>query len=380
MKNFIKKISSFLSLILVIAISFMALTACSKSNDTESENTITTAPITDTSTAEDEKVADEVSDEDENLEEESTTEENTDQSDDKTTEEPTLSTLSNSIFKFQNEKLTLSDIYYYDESELFDYFKTTDLNGVYYAVKELGFDSFANQILSFEENGETYNKSINLKINSNEPSSIIEYYYNNDNEFTSIKTLFTFDITENNEITTSDDCYVMTYNAESNTISIAYRFTYINESTGEVEKTPLFIKTNLYCYEPLEFTQTWNSYSLIAQSATIESKSEAITQDEGYANLAKLINISQEDLLTTLSECTLIVSPNQLSKLYITYNSTLILTEKVENADSFRVHNSFNIDIISEDYNIDSESTTLNIQIVIDENTTFKCTLLKNAA
>lgn len=216
MKKSIKKLITTLSLILVITFSVFAVACSDSSNKTASTNTATNIAADQNSTDNSENVSN---------------------SNPTTPQEPSfdISTL-NGIYKYTSSEYSFDDKYYDRLSELISFFKTKDENGVFYAVKQLGFDEFISNITT----DKTYNKPKAILINNGE---VLNLCYDESGFYSYIDKTNNYSLTAiSNKINASRNDIKFEVNEDS--ISIYYQFTYTNDS-NQVISTPLYIKTTL---------------------------------------------------------------------------------------------------------------------------------------
>lgn len=125
MKNFFKQISKTFIVAIMILVTTITFVGCGKNNNQSKNATINASEITDTN--HDQDKADNVSD---------------DKDSDKDSQEEQKIELFG-IYKY-TRTLTFDDCDRTNEAEVIKYFQTRDFNGVYNAVKPLGFDKFIN--------------------------------------------------------------------------------------------------------------------------------------------------------------------------------------------------------------------------------------------
>lgn len=269
MKKSLKTILTTLSLVFVICFSLFAV-ACSNKNNKVASNNIATNVVDENSEKEYEDVN--------NSNENETTEK----------QEPSFDINSlNGIYKYTSTEYTFDDKYFTDLAELVKFFNTTDANGVFYAVKNLGFDEFLANIV-FDK---TYNKPKAILINNGQ---VLNVSYDPVDTFVYLDSSKNFTITANKNIISASRTDVL-FEENGETISIYYQFTYVNDS-NETVSTPLYIKTTLEkqanssnLFSGKEFAYILNTLKLnispvstLDKDAYLEIISQAVKNSLGY--------------------------------------------------------------------------------------------------
>lgn len=295
----------------------------------------------------------------------------------------------NGIYKFENYNLSFANIYYENEAELLSYFKTRDLNGVYDAVYRLGFEDFIKSITLKTIDDKTFNNYIHFtKIELNETTDILKslvvYEYK-----TNIFTYFTSAVNyhnnngeiipmENNNTITAPNPTQIIIN-DDGTISLLYQFSYTNSELDELIATPLYVKTNIELYNKFEttnFDENSISYNYLESSAIIESNNGFIDINNAMSKLEEMFNTLEMPYSITefLSKSELYFSTDK--SLYIMFTSVdknIIITNKTNNANEYSILDAIKFNVTGEYYDLTLNRSVLDIEIQIDENTTFKC-------
>lgn len=256
MKKLFKQISKTFLIAIMAIVTTLTFVGCGNTTSSKNSN-INASEITDTNTGnEDKDKADNVSD-----------------SDDKKDQEVSEKIELYGIYKYTRE-LNFDDCDRSNSEEVIKYFKTRDFNGVYNAIKPLGFDKFIS--------------------NKDDDGNELMFYFNGE--------LFTY-ITSNNgkyEINnTSSKVEEKIEKIEANqdgtyTLFIAFEY--------ENTKTPLLIKFSITKIANTENLLTDNTFTYTASSAIInyDINSNA-TKEDVYKVLANMFNLEvSEDLNTEI--------------------------------------------------------------------------------
>lgn len=188
------------------------------------------------------------------------------------------------IYKFDRE-LSFDDIYYKNENELINYFKTKDLNGVYNAVKPLGFDKFIKDMIKHNDNFVAYyfneGKAQPMESQNGTYTFLSSKYEDVDFDFTT---------NEDGTITTSVPTLSLELNNETNELVMVAQFYYTDENDNEV-LTPLYVKATLS--NVADSTKLFGNgeYTYVAASATVETTSNMVVD----------INSKLDTLMTMLN-------------------------------------------------------------------------------
>lgn len=382
MKQFFKNLCKSLSLILVVAISFISFTACSNNDNKQAAVTPTTESISDTSGSnDDEIIADEVTNENKETSGESDedslisdiTEGSNEESDNTSTSEYPVFP---GIYNHSKENLTFSDIYFtVTEAELLEYFETRDLNGVYGAVQKLGFDEFIKSITTYTEGEISYKTAISLHKNESDGSQLglSTFYIKNANSFVDLGEMIVYSV-EDGKIVIEDG--KPAFIIDGNNVSILYQFSYVDAETNETIYTPLYVKSDLTIYDEIDIMHDESlssSYHYLDLSASIESATGFLNESESMKKLAEMLKVDESEIISTLENFELYFSDDK--ELYIcNTEENFILTEKVDGETTYLLYDSCYISVVNEVYDLTFGLKLLNIEIQIDEANKFVCT------
>lgn len=374
MKHILKNLSKVFSLLLVIAVSFVTLTACSNKNK---QATVTPAveSISDTTeTSNEDLEADKVADEEENQlgpSTETTTEEDNDSS---TSNYP----VTPGIYNFAKESLNFGDIYYHSENELFDFFKTRDINGVYDIVYSLGFEDFSKNLTFHYIDDKAY--TIVLSFSKNETAdtelSVSNLYINTNNSFIDCGTNYVYEVKDGKIVNVSGSPeYIID---ESGKVTILFPFTYVDETSGNTVVTPLYIKADLVLYKAIDIMDDSNltDYEYVDGSAKFESLNGFLDGSASKSKLAQMLKIEENEILNTLQ--TFEFYFNEKDELTIVNTEqNFILTEKSADSLTYLLYDSCYISVVNEYHDATLDANFLNVQIQIDESTIFTFVLIE---
>lgn len=378
-----KKFTKIFSILFLAVICSFNFVACKNNDNKQASNNLTSDNIN-TQISVDDQTAENTSTEGSNNTETANDEENN-------TEEPELKIdLISGIYKFANYDLTFDDIFYENEAELLSFFETRDLNGVYDAVYRLGFDNFINSITTKTIEDETFNNFLHLtkmELNGNDLLRFANLYEYKTNIYTYFNSTIIYHnnngliVPMNTNNTNTFPYASQIIINEDGSISLLYQFSYINSESNEVVNSPLYVKTNIELYnriEPTDFNEEAISYKYAESSAIIESKNGFVDTKDAMSKL------ELEEMFSTLDMHYSVTDFLAKSELYFSNDKTLyiaftsadnniIITDKSSEANEYSILNSIKFNIVNEYYDLTLSRNILNIEIEIDENTTFKC-------
>lgn len=256
MKKFIKNLAKALSLIMVIAFAVMPFTACSDKNANKSTNQPVLENTTDINNAE--ESAENVTDSD-NTSDDSTEE----------TEEIVLSGIYQIAWK-----ITYKDTWYENEEEVIEFFQTRDINGVYNALRKLGYEEYMNHIIETE----TITLETMLYFNNGRMTGI--YKEVGTNKF--YNSGITFNISDVINNIESD---------ENGTIYIYVQYSYYDEETSTFVDTPIYTKMPLKLIEQTEQVLTGTIFNYKEDSSKLTITSDTTSSIE---KLPEIFGIDEE--------------------------------------------------------------------------------------
>ncbi len=355
MKKLFKKISKFLALTLVLAVSTLSFVACSNStqgnpvdnfgqvsNISDNNNTVTdTQPATPVDKTEEGSGS----------------------------ESETAESTINGIFKFDNYALNFSNIYYADEDELFKFFGLSDrkeFNSLYDVVKLLGFNEFANNITNLETSKRAYifksDNTINhLTFDAEENYTYVESDRN-----------FTYEVTETG-IVSSDKTVELVYDAETKVLTMRFEFTY--EKDGETIYTPLYIETTLSLVANSVGIYDGVPFDYVANSVKIYDVTSISAQEE-LELMAKVFGIEvQEDtdlrvaIENHLAGFTLSISKDMsvITLIKADGNFTFV---KVDDNGIYSINNRINFQVESNTHKLDG-TNLITFKVVLENGSHF---------
>lgn len=249
MKKFFKQISKSFLIVLMILITTTTFVGCGKNNKSKNAS-VSTINISDTSQEDDNKTAENVSDNDEENE-----------------QNITLS----GIYQFA-KKATFEDCERDNADEVISFFRTRDFNGVYNAVKPLGFDEFISN----------FNSTVNAeRLFLFEDGKVKEIYKTANS--------YKFPLNQNAE-NISDFTSKIVLNDDS-TYTIFVNFKYNNT------KTPLVVKFQLQKIEDTENFESDYLYTYEKNSARINFDiNSSFNEIEIIDNIARFFNLDSNEL------------------------------------------------------------------------------------
>ena len=274
------------------------------------------------------------------------------------------------IYRFENNVSFDNTVYFVSDNELYDFFKTNDINGVKKSVLSNGFDSFTENITSFEGSSKFIEFSSNFKVSS--------YIYKNGNFILVNNNEFTYSY-EDNKFVSEGINPIISNNAEEKKITLYYPFYY--EENDELVLTPLYVKATLtyytYSYESVNndnsfiYTYEENSCKLVYDF------DKNIDFDSVTKKLQSMFNIeSSDDVLSEIE--------NLISKFDISFNSNFSIATFFNNDDgltfsyhtitdlSFVAFNDVKVIIINKSIGLNQLSNELELNIQVNADVTLK--------
>lgn len=270
------------------------------------------------------------------------------------------------IYKFYNIP-TFLDIYYDDYDKLITYFETTDLNGVYNAVKPLGYDEFVKNIKTNDEFHAFY-------VSGNEIKTLS---YDNNGKYTLLNDIetFTFETNEGKITTSLGDKLKIEFDETTNTPTVYAQFYYVN-TDSETVYTPLYIKYNLQATSNSVDVLEGKEYSYSKKSSNIVSTStEQFDLNVKIQNLAKLLGLKVDEganitevIEAAFSANTYLFSEDG-SRITIKGENSFSISKANENGEF--VWNDATAKISFHEHNISTGIDNIVFSIQIDETTQF---------
>lgn len=343
MKKIIKNITKTLSLCLVAIFATLPFAGCSNKNASKSTENLVVENIADNNTS--------TNDAADNVNTEQTTPEAT------TPEQKDEEVKLCGIYKL-TAPIDYKDVWYEDEKATIEYFQTRDVNGIYNALRTLGFEEFVANV-SVVDDKEYQNL---YRFTENEIFTTVEidgYYY--DLSSTDYNKYLKIDVDENGNPT------------------LYLQFTYENEN-GEIVKTPAYVKFALTLVENSKNIFSGYNYRYKEGSALINYSNTAEINETAIEKLYKMFDIEMpEDMGDKLIEITdtLEAFRVNLSKdlsvatvIYV-YDDSYMFTPA-----NGTVYSMFGIDFnyVGRIFNITTGIDELVFSITLDENTTFTFT------
>ena len=189
----------------------------------------------------------------------------------------------NGIYKFARE-ITYKDTFWtVSDAEVFEYFETTDVNGVYNALKNINFLEDVNE-KTLELAGTTYE---------------LMFGFIDDQCITFLHDGYDYKILKTSEISSlSIEIEVI----DENSIVVKTQYTYTDENNQEIT-TPVFIKVPLTKIANSENILTGTTYTYVAGSSKIElSNQSTMTEEEAMIAVAEIFDIPTTDIAATIEE------------------------------------------------------------------------------
>lgn len=379
MKNLLKKLSTMLSIVLMIAITVISLSACSNSNKTATKTVETTVETVDQidDSGEKEEIADKVSDsEEESSDEISNTDELVEDEIVKSENTPILNkVIETGVYVYADNNFTFDNIYYTNEEALLEYFETTDLNGVYDVVKKLGFDEFIKDFDSVIIDEKVYNFAFSIGKDEKDPSSLIlcSHIIQSKNSLNSFGDYLVYKIEDGKMIV--EDCNPEFLTNSDGSVSMLIPFFYYTEENDIPVKTPLYIKADLVKISSIDIISGENlmGYCYVDGSTKIISKDGFISNADATKILAEILKTSPDSLIDEISQFEFYFNSDKELIVFVSEHN-INLTEKLEN-NTYLLYESCYLKIVNESLDLTTNISTIEIQIEIDEFTTFtfKC-------
>lgn len=363
MKHKFKILSSILSLLFIVSISFVSLTACSNNGtNTQSAQVIKIETSIDSDTNTNDLVADHVSDNNQNEVTNTETIETP-------TDQPTQTYTIDGLYKFTNHELTSNDIYYFDKNQLFSFFNTKDINGVIDAVKKLGFSEFAKGITN------TASNKIAVSI-SKDHNLIYHIEYDEYENYTSdALDIYQYSY-EDGVITTETNKPKIEFDSSTKTLTMFHPFNYTN-NVGETIYTPLYVKTILKSDDIFntEFDFEIPAYNYVEGSATLKSDIKFDNSDTYLSKVANALYLTETEnlestIISHLSNWAIDISIDK-SVLAIEKETNITFAPKIGNTNTYLVNGTLDLNLDSEEYDLTNKSNIITLSIKLDENVSF---------
>lgn len=338
MKKFIKNLTKALCLFLVVSFAAVSFIGCKKDNNNSNQADNTASSTIGSETG---GVAD-------NVNEGETPEE--------TPEE--VITL-NGLYKMTRPVTYKDTMWTVSNEEVFSFFETTDINGVYNALRKLGAIDYVNAN-TVEIDGTVYEMIIGF-IGDNFHGILYDGY------------TYTIETTISASLITSKIDIV-----DEENIIVYYQFIYPGEN-GEPVETPVFIKVPFEKIAHSENILSGTSYSYEAGSAKIAlSNQSTMTEDEALVAAANILGIPTENVDVAATIELMFTRYNvQLDELLT--KATLFDVEDerftfapITNANG--VIDGISITITNRYINVSTGIETINFEIVLDANATLTFT------
>jgi len=331
MKKLIKNISKALCLLFVFSFSIISIVGCGNKDNSKDKKASNTASST---------IGGDINNSADNVNQ-----------DDTKDEEVVL----NGIYKYARPVIYADTYWTISNDEIFDYFDTTDINGVYNALLKLNFIEYMNS--NIEQNDDLIEESM---IYFNE-DTILNLTYNG------------FDYSISNEETGIEKINDYIEIIDEENFIVHAPFYYYNDADEKIV-TPIITKVLFTRVADSENTLIGKTYTYQTGSANIIiSNQSTITKEEAFLLVANLL-----DIPTTLDVSTVVENffadldfqiDDQLSKLTVLckYDDTFRFST-ISNATS--TIDGMTISLTSRSINIATGIETLNLEIMLDENTT----------
>ena len=264
MKKFIKNLTRTLCLLFIVSFASLSFVGCGNKDNQNSNPASNTANTTIGSESND------------------VTADNVNQGDE-STESTETSVELNGIYKI-SRAITYKDTFWtVSNEEVFAYFETTDVNGVYNALKKTNFLENVNE-KTLDLAGTTYEIMFGF-IND----QCIVFLYDG-YEYTTFKT---------SELSTLPIDIEL---VDENNIIIKAQYSYYDENNQEVF-TPVYVNIPLTKIENSENILTGTTYTYVIGSSKIElSNQSTMTEEEAMLAVAEILNISTDNIADTIEE------------------------------------------------------------------------------
>ncbi len=342
MKNILKNVLSTLSIIAIILTTTLIGVACSNTKASQNKVNVNNTNLTEDTGSTTIPVADE--------------EQN---------KEPEINL--NGIYKYARP-ITFQDIWYEDETAVYNFFETRDLNGVYDAVKRLGFDEYFNFLIK-EEGSEATTESM-LYFNNGKVSSVLHYEDG----------LYKI---EKSSQSVNDFCLKIEFD-EVNNIYVVYRqFCYFDETTGKTVQTPLYVKAPISYIQNSADINNGIDYVYKSNSAVVNVANDNVLETKEYINkLANIFGLEEnEDTTITMNEVVAILS-----------KYTYKFTSEFEKLTMFDAEEKFTFTILTDnvysiiglnfnfdgnEHNLSTNEKLVNLSVTIEGNTNLTFSLIQ---
>ncbi len=287
-----------------------------------------------------------------------------------------LSSLSG-IYQFKTY-LGFDDIYFDDLDALIAYFETKDLNGVYNAVKPLGFDAFIKNFVSLNDNFRAlyFNKgTATMMVNNNGIFNFVD---------TEGEDCFEYTVTDG-KIETNVPVLKLEYDETTNIPTLYTNFNY-NNADGENVVTPLFVKASLEYVADSDSAFEGNGYSYVKSSASIVTTSEmGVEINSKLLTLANMlgIEITEESNISELIEngfnsCSLLINQDA-SRIVVDFKDGSYKISSINQETKTFAWNNAQAKIVSRTLNLETNTYTVQFEIEIDEETKLTFSYIANA-
>ena len=262
MKKFMKNLTKAFCLLFVVTLASFSFVGCKDKNNNNNPASNTASTV----------VGEETNNSADNVNQ-----------DEETPEVPEVEVVElNGIYKMARP-ITYKDSYWtVSNEELFAFFETTDINGVYNALRKTGFLEFANGNI-YEEDGTTYEYMVGF--NGDTFNGLIF-----DGETYTIEDSFPISsITSKIEIIDEDNFFV-------------YAPYYYAKDLQLIE-SPIFIKMPFTRIANSADVLTGTTYTYTANSAKIQlSNQSSMTEEDAMLAVAEIFDIPTTDIATTIEE------------------------------------------------------------------------------
>lgn len=272
------------------------------------------------------------------------------------------------MFEF-NRDLSFEDIYFEDLNELTTHFKTKDLNGVYYAAKNRGFDKFTKDITTEADNDSYY------AIYFGKDGKVMTFIHDGYGAYTKLANgAYDFEYSyENGAYVATKDNFTFNYDAENGTLKMFFRFVY-EENSREVA-SPLFVTETLTLTANSEDMFEGTEYAFDKTSAVLTTtETNPLTLEERIKTLGNFFRVTAESsdeiitaIMDKLSASTLLVSDDAariVTKTGETYEISVL-----EN-DLFTLFGA-RVAIESHTFDFASKVDSLQFVVTVDGSTSF---------
>lgn len=331
MKKLIKNISKALCLLFVFSFSIISIVGCGNKDISEDKKASNTASST---------IGGDINNSADNVNQ-----------DDTIDKEVVL----NGIYKYARPVIYADTYWTISNDEIFDYFDTTDINGVYNALLKLNFLDIVNSNI-YELDGDTIETMVYFNQDKFIPIEFDGLYYLAGDEYNI------------NEITSKIEII------DADNFIVHAPFWYVNDA-GDTVETPIIVKVPFVKIADSENTLVGKIYTYQTGSANIELTNQStMTKDEAFLKLAELFEINADADISAEVEDMFANFDIQIDELLskvtflCKYDDTFMFAT-VQDATS--TIDGITVSLTGRSINVATGVETLNLQIVIDENTTF---------